>query len=167
MGMSALGKVGGGGKVGVWGGFPPRSTLPVPPAYLLVELQDLCVSLGAPVAGGRGVFPQDAAGDVAQACRVLRVLGARGGGPLWDLGGGGGGGRRAALMPENPHPAAAGRGAEPPPCLSFPRQSPPRAPRSPCAGGACDRGGGGLCHAGSQQALIRGSRHRPGSWHCP
>lgn len=55
------------------------------PAYLLVELQDLRVSLGAPVTGRGGVFPEDAAGDVAEAGRVGRALGAGGRGPLGDL----------------------------------------------------------------------------------
>ena len=55
------------------------------PAYLLVEFQDLRVGLGAPVAGRGGVFPEDAAGDVAEAGRVRRALGAGGRGPLGDL----------------------------------------------------------------------------------
>lgn len=55
------------------------------PAYLLVELQDLRVGLGAPVTGRGGVFPEDAAGDIAEAGWVGRALGASGRGPLGDL----------------------------------------------------------------------------------
>lgn len=87
---------------------PVPLAVPAAPAHLLVELQDLRVGLGAPVAGGGGVFPEDAAGDVAEAGRVMRALGACGGGPLGDLGQP----ERGGLMPAGtPRRGAQGRGS--------------------------------------------------------
>lgn len=55
------------------------------PAYLLVELQYLRIGFAAPIACCRGVFPEDVAGDVAEAGWVRGVLGTGGRGPLGDL----------------------------------------------------------------------------------
>lgn len=55
------------------------------PAYLLVELQYLRVGFASPIARCRGVFPEDVAGDVAEAGWVRGVLGTGGRGPLGNL----------------------------------------------------------------------------------